>query len=523
MLLKLKLILLNNKQLRDNVKVLVVAVRLTSLILFLLGTWAIAYAQDAATPVVEKELEVAMGIDVVEKVDFDYSPKVNIGNEALLRLILVPAKREIIFKGLKPGRTTVMVRDNLGDVRLKYTVVITATGKSNIVAELRELIGDVEGLDIGIRGGKVFVGGEIVVPDDIGRVSKVLASYSEVLTLIELSPQTQRIIARKMSDELARNNLKDVSVRVVNKAYWLEGVVSSTGKKQLAMQIATAYLPPKIAGLAAGDQRYATPNQQDIIDFIAVNEKKDPPPTPKMVKITSQFVELGKNYGRVFAFKWAPLMGADNSSISIGQTAQGNVTSTSSGTLSATISDLFPKLNAAKSAGYARIIQSGMIITRDGKEASISKQTETPFAMGSGDFTRPATATVGLNMSVTPQILEQEKIELGINMAVNIQAGNDATVVTNNSIKTNLIVRSKESAAIGGVVQNQSSTEYDKTDPAPATAQAGGQAATPLFRLLRSKNYTTTKSQYVIFITPEIIESAAVGTEEIRRKFRRRE
>jgi pilus assembly protein CpaC len=47
--------------------------------------------------------------------------------------------------------------------------------------------------------------------------------------------------------------------------------------------------------------------------------------------------------------------------------------------------------------------------------------------------------------------------------------------------------------------------------------------ATPLFRLLRSKNYSTTKSQYVMFVTPEIIESASVGTEEIRKKFRRRE
>lgn len=504
------------------------AVRLIILVLSFVMISRSTLAQTSAVssspnPVVEKELEVAMGIDAIEKVDFDYSTKMSIGSEALLKLILVPQKREIIFKGLKPGRTTVTVRDTLGDVRLRYTVVITATGKSNVVAELRELIGDVEGLDIGIRGGKVIVSGDIVVPDDIGRVSKVLASYPEVLSLIELSPQTQRIISRKMSDELARNNLKDVSVRVVNKTYWLEGVVSSQGKKDLAMSIAKAYLPPKIASLSTGDQRFSTAEQPEIIDFIAINEKKEPQPAPKMVKITSQFVELAKSYGKVFAFKWAPLMGEDASQIQFGQTASGNVTSTSSGTLSATISNLFPKLNAAKSAGYARIIQSGMVITRDTKEATITKSTETPFAVGTGEFTKAASATVGLNMKVAPRILEQEKIELAVNMSVNIQAGSDATIVTSNSISTNLVIKSKESAAIGGVVQNQSNTDYDKSDPAPQSAEAGGQAATPLFRLLRSKNYTTTKSQYVIFLTPEIIESASVGTEEIRKKFRRRE
>lgn len=508
------------------------------LFIFSLLICGLAFGQDPAAapaassttgPVAEKELEVAMGIDAIEKVDFDYSTKMTIGNDQLLKLVLVPQKREIIFKGLKPGRTTVLIRDNLGDIRLRYTVVVTATGKSNTVSELRELIGDVEGLEIGIKGGKVFVGGEIVVPDDIGRVSQVLANYQDVLTLIELSPQTQRVIARKMSDELAKNNLKDVSVRVVNKVYWLEGVVSSADKKKLAVTIARAYLPPKIINLSAGSNRYATPQSEDIIDFIAVNEKKDPQPAPKMVKVTSQFVELSKSYNKIFAFKWAPLMGEDSSRISFGQTESGNVTSTSSGTLSATITNLFPKLNAAKSAGYARVIQSGMVIVRDGFDqgGDIKKQTTIPFALGTGDFTKAAEAKVGLNMNVKPKVLEQEKIELGINMSVDTQvSGGGNPIVTSNSINTNLILKSKESAAIGGVVQNQSVTDYDNTgnDPAPQQPSTGGAGAgSPLFRLYRSKSYTTNKSQYVIFVTPEIIESASAGSEEIRKKFRRRE
>lgn len=491
-----------------------------------------ATSASTAGPVTNKDLEVAMGIDVVEKLEFDYSTKMSIGNDQLLRLILVPQKKEIIFKGLKPGRTTVLIRDNLGDIRLQYTVVVTATGKSNTVSELRELIGDVEGLEIGIKGGKVFVGGEIVVPDDIGRVSQVLASYPDVLTLIELSPQTQRVIARKMSDELAKNNLKDVTVRVVNKVFWLEGVVSNKEKKGLAVTIAKAYLPPKIVNLSANSTRYATANSDDIIDFIAVNEKKEPQPAPKMVKITSQFVELSKSYNKVFAFKWAPLMGEDGSQIQFGQTPDGNLTGRGSdGSLSATISNLFPKLNAAKSAGYARTIQSGMVIVRDGFEqgGQINKQTKIPYSLGTGEFAKASEANVGLKLDVKPKVLEQEKIELGINLTISVAvpSGSAAPVTTENSVSTNVILKSKESAAIGGVVQNTSVTDYDNTgnDPAPqqsAPGQGGG-AGSPLFRLYRSKSYSTNKSQYVIFVTPEIIESASAGTEEIRRKFRRRE
>jgi pilus assembly protein CpaC len=223
-------------------------------------------------------------------------------------------------------------------------------------------------------------------------------------------------------------------------------------------------------------------------------------------------------------------MGADNSRIQFGQTASGNLSAQQSeGTLSATISNLFPKLNAAKSAGYARTIQSGMVIVRDGftQGGQISKDTTIPFALGTGDFTKATSANVGLTLDVKPSILEQEKIELGINLRVNIAvpSGGANPITTNNSIATNVILKSKESAAIGGVVQNTSTTDYDNTgnDPAPTTATAGQAPATPLFRLYRSKSYSTNKSQYVIFVTPEIIESASAGTEEIRKKFRRRE
>lgn len=504
-------------------------------VLFLFVAWfalTSAFGQDApvvvglsdAKDVVEKEIEVAVGIDEIIKLDFDYNTKVSIGNEALLQLVLAPQKREITFKGLKPGRTSVTIRDNVGDVRMRYIVVITATGKSNTVAELRDLLGDVEGLEIGIKGGKVYVGGEIVVPSDITRVNTVLEGYPEVLPLVELSPQTQRVIARKMMEELTRNGLRDVTVRVVNRVFWLEGVVSSDGKKKLAVEIATAYLPDKIA---AGNKGLRTVNRSDIIDFISVNEKKDPAPPPKLVKITSQFVELSKDYTRLFSFKWMPLMGQDQSAISIGQTSNGTLTSQQTGTLAATISNLFPKLYSARQAGYARIVQSGMVITKDQIMGTIKKQTTIPFAVGTGDFTRASEAKVGFEMKITPKVLEQERIEMGVGIDVNINTtiGGGTPQVNSNSINTTVVIKSKESAAIGGVVQNTSNTSYDKADPLSqgASTTSGQQTQSPpLFRILRSKEHQVLRSQYVMFITPELIESASVGTEEIRKKFRRR-
>jgi pilus assembly protein CpaC len=437
----------------------------------------------------ETNLNVAIGIDETIKLDYKYRTKVKLAREDLVQLILAPSKQEITFRGVKAGRVSVTIYDAAGEQRDKFIVNVTSDGNSNTVRELRELLGDIEGLKISIKGGKVIVDGEIVVPNQIGRVTTVMSKYPDVLLLIEYSKQTQLIVAREMQDAVNKNNMKDVTVRVVNGDYWLEGVVNSVPKKDLANDIANAYLPDTLSGLgqAAGGNRFQGRAKGAIANFINVNEKKDPEPPPKLIKVSSQFVELSKDYLKVFAFKWAPFM-SNESSISFGKNEAGGISTDESGTLSGTISRLFPKLQSAK-------------------QADISFQ-----------------------MTTVPKISNQENVELkDLNVSVSLPngtSGSGTPQVTTNEVRTNLTVKSKESAVIGGIMQSNSATNYDKNDPDPVTPSSGdedtGQAST-LFNLLRSKSYTTGKSQFVVFVTPEILESASKGTEEIRRKFRKRE
>ena len=494
--------------------------------------YSLSFAQDSLK---EKPLNVAIGIDEIVKFDYKYNVKVQIGNPSLIKLILAPSKQEITFRGLKAGKTSVTIRDAVGDIRDKYIVSITSDGNSNTVRELRELIGDVEGVEIKIKGGKVIVDGNIVVPNDIGRVMTVLSKYPDVLILLEYADQTKIIVARKMQEMINRNGMKDVTVRVVNGDYWLEGVVNSSGKKELANELAKAYLPDVLLNLGAssGGERFRGNQEKgmSIMNFVSVNEKKDPEPPAKLVKISAQFVELAKDYQRVFAFKWSPFMATD-SQIAFGKVDASNdnsVSTSENGSLSGVISRLFPKLNAAKSAGYARVIQSGMVVTNEGKPVTIAKSSQIDFAVGTGEGQTAQTASVTFELKTTPRIGVQENVSLdGLSIQVSLPNGTNSSQgarVTTNSINTNITVKSKESAVVGGIIQTNSATEYDKDDPDQVEAQPGeGSAQTSaLFNVLRSKKYGTTKSQFVMFVTPEILESASKGTEEIRRKFRKRE
>ncbi|MCK5882655.1 MAG: pilus assembly protein N-terminal domain-containing protein [Bacteriovoracaceae bacterium] len=480
------------------------------------------YGQDVKTVgVIEKDIEVIMGIDHIEKYDFNASTNVQVGNSSVLRHVLIPQKRQISLKGLKAGQTSVIIRDVAGDIKAKFMVRVTVNDLSKLVQELKSFIGDVEGLEIGIKGDSIYVGGKIVVPSDIGKVVVILNNekFKEVIRLVELSPHTQRVIAQKMQEEIQANGMKNVRTRIVNKLFWLEGFVSSNAMKTRAYNIAAAYLPENIMSLAQQEQAVEAVKKDILQNFISVNKKRKPAPIPKLIKITAQFVELSKDYNKIFGFKWAPLMSGSGGEIQIGRGSGGGLTTKSGGsTLTATISNLFPKLSSAKNAGHARIIQSGILVVKNKVEGKISKESSRPFALGTGDFTKSETAVSGFSLGVTPSILADEKIDLKIGVSVSSNIGDPPETLSNN-ISTEMVVKSKESAVVGGIVINKTSTGFDRNPPYGIDEYENG---TPLFNFLRSKSYLSNKSQFVVFITPEIIESASTGTEDIKRKFRKR-
>ena len=475
--------------------------------------------QDPITP---KKIEVVLGIDHVEKLDFTASSKIQIGNPGILTHLFIPQKKEITLIGMKPGTSSVTIRNMVGDIKAIFNVKVSTNSQSKLVQQLKLFLGDIEGLEIGIKGDSVYVGGKIVVPDDIGKVMTVLSDskYKKVIRLVELSPHTQRIIARRMQDEIQNNGMRNVTVRVVNHLFWLDGVVESQAQKDKSYEIAGAYLPDMIQSLARKMDSVEKVEKNIIQNFINVNaDSKPKPPPPKMLKITAQFVELTKDYNKIFGFSWTPLLGGSGGKVEFGKTTSGGVTTKSDGTLSGTISNLFPRLNSAKSAGHARVIQSGILLLKDKEAGTLTKTLTQPYAIGTGDTMKAGTAKAGFSLNVTPKILENEQIDLTMNISVSASSGYPPET-QENSIKTSIVVKSKESAVLGGVVVKKNSTGFDK--PSSEAQNKEVEDGAPLFSFLRSKTYLSSKSQFVVFITPEIVESASSGTQNIKRKFRRR-
>lgn len=475
-----------------------------------------------------RKLLLATGEDRTVDLSFDANVEkggIAVGNPkvVLVKLAQVGEKKQIIFQPASAGETTVTVRDTEGNLRLIFDVRVTGSDLLDLAAQIRGLLRDIEGIEIKIVGKKVVIDGEVLVPSDYGRLVNVILdkSYADnVLNLVTLSPVAMQILSQKIQTDV-NVFAPNVRTRVVNGLIWLEGSVDNIDQAKRAKLVAELYVPEvKPANPIDKDvtaQRFAA--RPLVQSFLVINP---PPPKKqdKLIRLTIHFVELSKDYNKLFGFKWQPGFTADDPKLNLGTAASGSPGG-SSGGFAATISSLFPTLQSAQNAGFARILKTGTLIVRNGQPANLLDETEIPFAVSTGNGqVASQTARVGTKVSATPLILGQsDDIQLDLLVAQNNLTGRSGAIpiVTSHQIDTKIFVRSSESAAVAGLTSADVQTSFNKDDPREGTFTGG---SSPLFTLLRSKNYTKKKGQFVIFVTPQIIENASDGTDDLRKNFR---
>lgn len=480
----------------------------------------------------KRGVRVGAGEEKVIDLDFQPHPEeskaVRIANEQVVKVVRVSQRDQnrwqLIFLGLKDGDTTVSIRDPEGNLRLILDVEVAEKDLVKMANELKTLLRDIEGIQIKILGRKIVIDGEVLVPSDYGRLLNVIldkAYADSVLNLTVLSGISVQVLSKRIQKDI-QAFAPNVTTRVVNGQIWLEGTVDDAFQAKRAERLANLYLP---------DLKPSDPLEKDlgvkrlplrglIQNFLIINP---PPPKKqdKLVRISIHFVELDKNYERVFGFKWQPGFTSDPQ-ISIGTNTQGAQGAAAPASFTATISSLFPKLVTAQKARYARILNSGNVVVRSGRRADLVDRRKIPFpVVGPNGQVSAGQAEAGLSVAVTPLILGQSddiEMDIDINQTNVVGQVGDQPITNDNAVKTKIYVKSQESAAIGGINTSDVNTRFNDDDP--NNTSFGDPTTNPLFSLLRSKNYLNKRKQFVIFITPQIIENASQGTEDLKKNFR---
>jgi pilus assembly protein CpaC len=483
----------------------------------------------------KRALRLTAGEDRAVDLEFEANAGANgisIGNPTIVATTLakIGDKRQIVFKPLKAGSTTVTVRDVDGTLRLVFNVIITPSNLLRLSGEIRNLLRDVEGLDIRVVGNNIVIEGELLTPQDFGKMVTVLGDkdyVDHIINMAVLSPLAMQVLAKRIQDDV-NTFAPNVRTRVVNGVIFLEGTVDNADQAKRTAKVASTYLPPFRPGdLMLNAGRPVSPEVQQpstarslIQNFIVINP---PPPRKqeKLVRVTLHFVELAKDYNKYFGFKWEPGFTSEPQ-IQVGTTATGAVGAQSGSSFSATLSSLFPKLQSAQEAGFARILRTGTVVVRSGQPAQLVEQTQFPFFQpGANGAIVPGQSNVGLEVGVTPRILGQSEdieMELKMNQITLVARGpaGGPPITAAHKVETRVYIKSNESAAVAAVNSTDVGTDFNKDAPDDSLTATGD----PLFSLKRSKNFRKKKSQFVVFVTPQILDNASEGTEDLKKNFR---
>jgi|GEM_PF-1479823 len=454
--------------------------------------------------------------------------------------------------GDKAGATQILWYENKSTVKGKvdygrllkvYRVTSTSEDLLVLLQEIKALIGQVEGLEIRIVGSNVVVDGYVLVPRDLRRVSAVLERYQKssppkpIINLVEVSPLSQKLLARKMEEAIAggKDRPKDVTVRVVNGRYFLEGLVDKEADRQTALLVCQSYLQDKYTppGPLQSPPAPQLPNGRpvgDCVTMVRIRAGQPQEPDP-IVAVRVDFVTVSRDYFKNFDFKWAPSLGGSgnmNYSSDLGKL----ITS-----FTATVNDLFPILDSASRHGYARILKTAHVLVRDGvdrskggeapPEAVVNEVIKIPYTVQSAPVNGQAQPPSIQFIEVKTEVLVKAKSVSGsdklfVDMTatqteLRTGAAGDSTIPStqSNVLKTSLVVGNGESAALGGLVSERRRVGIER-DP------AGNGSSFTLFELAKKHTFQDSKEQFIVFVTPEKLRSPAEGTEQLKRKFRLR-
>jgi pilus assembly protein CpaC len=466
----------------------------------------------------EKSLPLFVGIEQTEQLVYiPTGAKIKGDFKKVTKLSIERSTDTLKFNPTKAGFATLQIFDEKDRKIYEFRLDVQRNDHAKVAQEIRSLLSDVEGITIKIINNRVVIDGQVLLPREMNRIISVVSQYGERVasSLVTLSPIAQKKIAQAIYNDI---NLPEVEVRAINDKFILQGTVESKAESDRCEAIAQMYVPDIVKTTGEKEGTIVALKKTFVLNLLQI--KAAAPKEPgKIIQMVIHFVELNKNFEKSFKFQFTPTL-QDNSGVSFTQDSRSPSGIVS--TITGVVSNLLPKLNWAKQYGHARVLQSSSLLVLDGQKGDLKNTTAIPYITANQTTGQPITnfTDAGMTTSITPTILNprSDSIRLQIDFSMKSFLGpsdSGAPMISNSAMNTVVVVRSGQSAAIGGLIANTTSTDYNKL---PKTA-----ATDPIISLFASKGFQRNQSQFVVFVTPSIKASASQGAEKIKDKFRLRD
>jgi pilus assembly protein CpaC len=438
-------------------------------LLFLIG--AILYMSSSGFA---KDIVLTLGQQkVLEIADLE---RVAVGDPSIADVKVLADGKQVLIVAKGVGETNLILwRDGQQETR---GVRVTSISPKKVAREIKEILGDIEGLQIKPVGERVVLTGTVLTLKDQRKVEKVSEMYGQAFSFVERSYVLSDAIAKQINTALKKGGITKSSARKVGNKIVLEGDASSDQEKENIAQLASALVENP---------------ERDLVNIVRVGVSET------IVIIDALFEEVSDSVTKQIGINWgdSAVINADFEGMGTLESGKNpNITGIS--TLSAEYTVI---LNMAHNDGTARTLANPKLLCASGGEANFLAGGEIPIPLITADTATVEYKEYGIRLKFNPFVTGDEDITISIEVEIS-RVDPSVTVMDvpgflTRRVVTSMKIKDGESIALSGLVDSAASKDVERFP---------GLGRIPIIgELFKSRDFKDRRSDLLVFVTPRII------------------
>ncbi|MDR3457086.1 MAG: pilus assembly protein N-terminal domain-containing protein [Verrucomicrobiae bacterium] len=378
--------------------------------------------------------------------------------------------QSVLISGLAEGNTELRVEGMQGGELV--TNVVVRSDLNQMLAQIKDLLSEVEGLEIKAVGDKIVLRGKILTKSDYDQVSKVVAAYSGLI--LNLAKFDDSIVGNYAAQAILQDiGIDTVTARVVGDTVILEGVVYSQADLKRAEEIA----------------HLKVPNVKNLLQVQDI-----------MVETDVQFIEVSIQNGKNTGFNLLDTLGA---AMSGSGSSQGGGLPINFGVSAGASSGI---LNMHWQNATGKIVAQPHLSTKSGEVGEFQSGGTTYFQIAGNVGGSLQSVDYGVILKVKPTVQGRDHIqnEVSIEVSLPVKDASGRFTLDKYTTKCTSLCKVGESMVMSGMTQLLASKSNDRT---PLIGDV------PLIDLFFSnKTANKDKKEFAIIVTPQpVFPKVATG------------
>jgi pilus assembly protein CpaC len=421
---------------------------------------------------------VSLGVGAQKVLTIQNIQRVATGNPAVLEVKSL-GNSQLLLSGAGEGKTTLLVWKTTGQ-RATFNVSVRKQDPSEVISEIKKLLGDIEGVNVRPIGDGIYIDGQAYTQTDFDRIEQVVQLYPNVKNMVHIAPNAKKLVAQNLNAAFQKAGLKNVQANVVASTIFLEGSVESQQDMQKA-ELITKAIGEKVENL------------------LVVGIKR-------MILSEVQFVEIRRQSTDRMGIKYpTDISGTATAAVEISKDlfpaniASIGLTQQNSGS---------SKFNVGfqMNDGYGRLLAQPKLVCASGEKAEFLAGGEVPIPLITNNQFAVEYKPYGVILKIRPTAdrngniqteIEAEVSEVDITVGVATQGGATIPGFLTRKVKTNVTVRHGETIVLSGVFAHDEQKQVSKIP---------GLGHIPIIgELFKNRAFDSNKRELVIFVTPRIV------------------